>query len=162
MHNGRGSRGGGWAGEEGLPRGPRGRSLHQDVRAERNHRRTGRHKHPCDLECSWGRSRGEGLRLVQHYSQVDSATVEKPSKIKVHRNVTSAPPGEEESSEDSSQELCREKQPVLFIWMSVRWWVQTIFSALWDQNQNRIKQTKIPPKSPRSSKKECKKSYGTY
>lgn len=69
----------------------------------------------------------------------------KPAKIKVHRNVTSAPPGQEESSEDSSQELCREKQPVLFIWMSVPWWVQTIFSALWDQNQNRRKQTKIPP-----------------
>lgn len=27
--------------------------------------------------------------------------------------------------------------------MSAPWWVQTIFSALWDQNQNRIK-TKIP------------------
>lgn len=76
----------------------------------------------------------------------------KPAKIKVHRNVTSAPPGEEESSEDSSQELCREKQPVLFIWMSVPWWVQTIFSALWDQNQNRIKQTKIP--SPQTPEKQ--------
>jgi len=27
----------------------------------------------------------------------------------------------------------------------VPWWVQTIFSALWDQNQNRIKTNKNPP-----------------
>lgn len=58
----------GWAGAgEGAPT--------QDSREESNHRR---HKHPCDLECSvGGGSRGEGYRLVRHYSQVDSATVEK-------------------------------------------------------------------------------------
>lgn len=58
----------GWAGAgEGAPT--------QDSREESNHRR---HKHPCDLECSGGGgSRGEGYRLVRHYSQIDSATVEK-------------------------------------------------------------------------------------
>lgn len=42
----------------------------------------------------------------------------------------------ERNSEDSLQKRCREQQPVLFIWMSVPWWVQTIFSALWDQKPN--------------------------
>lgn len=149
MHNGRGSRGVGWAGQgRGCPLG----------QAERDHRRIRRHKHPSDLECSWGRSWGKGVVWFSTTVKLIPPLWRKPSRIKVRRDVTSAPPGEQESSEDSSQEWCREKQPVLFIWMSVPWWVQTIFSALWDQNQNRIKQTKIPPKSPRSSKKECKKS----
>ena len=54
-----------------------GKGLPLRAGRERDHRRIRRHKHPSDLECSWGGELGEGSRLVQHYSQVDSVTVEK-------------------------------------------------------------------------------------
>lgn len=41
--------------------------------------------------------------------------------------------------------------------MSVPWWLQTILSALRNQNQTRIKMNKHPhPQSQESSKKECR------
>lgn len=47
--------------------------------------------------------------------------------------------------------------------MSVSWWLQTILSALTNQNQTRIKMNKHPhPQAQESSKKECRKSYRAY
>lgn len=47
--------------------------------------------------------------------------------------------------------------------MSVPWWLQTILSALRNQNQTRIKMNKYPhPQSQESSIKECRKSYRAY
>lgn len=47
--------------------------------------------------------------------------------------------------------------------MSVPWWLQTILSALRNQNQTRIKMNKHPhPQSQESSKKECRKSYRAH
>ena len=124
---------------------------------ERDHRRIRRHKHPCDLECSWGRSWGKGVVWFSTTVKLIPPLWRKPARIKVRRHGTNAPL-ESKKAQKTARRSGAEKQPVLFIWMSVPWWVQTIFSALWDQNQNRIKQTIIPPISPRSSKKECKKS----
>lgn len=40
--------------------------------------------------------------------------------------------------------------------MSVPWWVQTIFSALWDQNQNRIKTNKNPPNPKKAARRNAR------
>lgn len=49
-----------------------------------------------------------------------------------------------------------EKQPVLFIWMSVPWWVPTTVSALWGQNRNRI-WTNIPQIPQKAARRNVKK-----
>lgn len=64
----------------------------------------------------------------------------------MRRHGTSAPL-ESKKAQKTARRSGAEKQPVLFIWMSVPWWVQTIFSALWDQNQNN-KTNKNPPQIP--------------
>lgn len=48
-------------------------------------------------------------------------------------------------AQKTARENGAEIQSVLFIWMSVPWWVQTLFSALWDKNQTGIKVNKHPP-----------------
>lgn len=40
--------------------------------------------------------------------------------------------------------------------MSAPWWVQTIFSALWDQNQNRIKTNKNPPNPKKAARRNAR------
>lgn len=40
--------------------------------------------------------------------------------------------------------------------MSVPWWVQTIFSALWDQNENRIKTNENPPNPKKAARRNAR------
>ena len=58
---------------------------------ERDRRRIRRHKHPCDLECSWGRSWGKGVVWFSTTVELIPPLWRKPARIKARRHGESAP-----------------------------------------------------------------------
>lgn len=80
---------------------------------ETDHRRIRRHKHPCDLECSWGGAGGRS-RLVQHYSQAGIRHCgEKTGQDKRCADTDKCP--WYKKAQKTARRSGAEKQPVLFI-----------------------------------------------